>query len=428
MPVTVIFSRPDGVEHSRVTLPDQGQGGRATTLALPGSAMTGTWRAKVHTDPKANPIAQTAFLVEDFVPERLELKLEPAVQGARPRGSPASSSSPAAISTARRPPASPSKARSPSSLAKGDLPGFAGYQFGLADEQVAPVRKPLEGLPATDAEGKADIAVRLPALPKTSRPLEADVILKLRESGGRTIERTVTLPVDLQGAAHRHQAAVRRQPGRRRRARALRGDPARSRRQGRRGQGPQVGADAARPALAVVQPRRLVELRARHEHPPRRHRHGRRRARHAGQDRGQGRLGPLPPRSVSADGSGLISSMVFNAGWYADEAADSPEVLDVALDKPAYKAGDTARVKITSRMAGRALIAVHELRPRLHAGGRPAGRRRRDRRSASASDWSPGAYVTVMLYRPMDEKAKRMPCARSACAGSPSTRRRACST
>ena len=26
-----------------------------------------------------------------------------------------------------------------------------------------------------------------------------------------------------------------------------------------------------------------------------------------------------------------------------------------------------------------------------------------------SSDWSPGAYVTVMLYRPMDEKAKRMP-------------------
>src|SRR6185503_18119843 len=56
------------------------------------------------------------------------------------------------------------------------------------------------GLPATDAEGKADIAVQLPSLPKTSRPLEADVILKLRESGGRTIERTVTLPVDLKTA------------------------------------------------------------------------------------------------------------------------------------------------------------------------------------------------------------------------------------
>ena len=76
MPVTLIFSRPDGVEHSRVALTDQGLGGRAHQLALAGSAMTGTWRAKVHTDPKAGPIAQAAFLVEDFVPERLELKLE----------------------------------------------------------------------------------------------------------------------------------------------------------------------------------------------------------------------------------------------------------------------------------------------------------------------------------------------------------------
>ena len=59
VPVTVIFSRPDGVEHSRVALTDQGLGGRATSLMLASSAMTGTWRAKVHTDPKASPIAQT---------------------------------------------------------------------------------------------------------------------------------------------------------------------------------------------------------------------------------------------------------------------------------------------------------------------------------------------------------------------------------
>ena len=59
-----------------MALTDQGLGGRATSLTLASSAMTGTWRAKVHIDPKASPIAQTAFLVEDFVPERLELKLE----------------------------------------------------------------------------------------------------------------------------------------------------------------------------------------------------------------------------------------------------------------------------------------------------------------------------------------------------------------
>ena len=77
IPLTFVFSRPDGVEHKRLTIADQGLGGRSTALALPPSAMSGTWRVRVHTEPKAGAIAQAAFLVEDFVPERLDLKLEP---------------------------------------------------------------------------------------------------------------------------------------------------------------------------------------------------------------------------------------------------------------------------------------------------------------------------------------------------------------
>src|SRR5262249_12040967 len=98
----------------------------------------------------------------------------------------------------------------------------------------------------------------------------------------------------------------------------------------------------------------------------------------------------------TTDSTGLvISSIVFSAGYYADEAADSPEVLDVALDKPAYKAGDTARLKVTSRMAGHALIAVMSSglastqEVDLPAGGGEVPIRVSD-------DWSPGAYVTVM--------------------------------
>jgi uncharacterized protein YfaS (alpha-2-macroglobulin family) len=63
------------------------------------------------------------------------------------------------------------------------------------------MRKPLEKLPATDAQGKADITIDLPPIAKTSRPLQADVILRLRESGGRSIERTVSLPVDMKVAS-----------------------------------------------------------------------------------------------------------------------------------------------------------------------------------------------------------------------------------
>src|SRR5262249_55325560 len=59
-----------------------------------------------------------------------------------------------------------------------------------------------------------------------------------------------------------------------------------------------------------------------------------------------------------SDATGLISSTVFTSGFWAEEGTDSPETLDVALDKPSYRVGDIARVKITSRMAGRAMISV----------------------------------------------------------------------
>ena len=408
IPVTLIFARPDGVEHARVALTDQGQGGRATTLALPGSAMTGTWRVKVHTDPKSSPIAQAAFLVEDFVPERLELKLEPAVQALSPQ-------EPGIVKLSGRylygPPANSLAVEGEIAvrLAKGDLAGFAGYRFGLADEQVAPVRKPLENLPATDAEGKASIAVQLPALPKTSRPLEADVILKLRESGGRTIERTVTLPVDLkaprigirplfannqapEGEAARFEAILLGADGKPADARGLKWELLRLdqrwqwySRDGSWNFEPVTHTRRVATGTADAAPGAPAKIEAR-------------------LDWGRYRL-----EVSTADSSGLvISSLVFSAGYYADEAADSPEVLDVALDKPSYRIGDTARLKVTTRMAGRALVAVMSSglastqEVDLPAGGGELPIKVSD-------DWNPGAYVTVTLYRPMDEKARRMP-------------------
>ena len=407
VPVTLIVSRPDGVEHARVALPDQGQGGRAMTLALAGSAMTGTWRVRVHIDPKAAAIAQVAFLVEDFVPERLDLKLEPAVEALSPR-------EPGSIRLAGRylygPPAAglAIEGEIAVKLAKGDMPGFAGYKFGLADEQVAPVRKPLEGLPTTDANGKADIAVLLPVLPSTARPLEADVILKLREWGGRTIERTVTLPVDLksarigikplikggqaeQGEAARFEAIVVGADGTPVEAKGLKWE---LRRLESRWQW--YSRDGAWNFESVTSTRRIASGTA---------------------DASAGAPAKIETKvdwgryrlEVStADGSGIISSVVFSAGYYAEESADSPEVLDVALDKLAYKPGETARVKIASRVAGRALIAVmgsglaNTQEVDVPAGGSEIPLRVSD-------EWSPGAYVAVMLFRPMDEKSKRMP-------------------
>src|SRR5262249_33309955 len=293
-------------------------------------------------------------------------------------------------------------------LSRGDLPGFAGYRFGLADELVAPVRKPLEGLPATDASGKADIAVLLPALPSTARPLEGDVIVRLSESGGRTIERTVTLPVDLKSARIRIKPLFKG-------GQAEQGEAACFEAIVLGAEGKPVDAKGLKWELRQVENRRQWYSRDgawNFESVIHTHRVA----------SGTVDASPETPANIevkvdwgryrlevsTADGSGLISSVVFSAGYYAEEAADSPEVLDVALDKPGYKVGETARLKVTSRVAGRALITVMSAglanmqEVELPAGGGEVPIRVSD-------DWSPGAYVTVMLYRPMDEKAKRMP-------------------
>ena len=83
-------------------------------------------------------------------------------------------------------------------VAKSEL-GFAGYQFGLADEEVEPVQQPLEDLPATDAAGKARFAVSLDKVPASTHPLEAQIAVRMAEPGGRAVEHTIALPVTASG-------------------------------------------------------------------------------------------------------------------------------------------------------------------------------------------------------------------------------------
>ena len=62
---------------------------------------------------------------------------------------------------------------------------------------------------------------------------------------------------------------------------------------------------------------------------------------------------------TSTDASGPASSVIFSAGWYTTgDAVDSPEQLDVALDKATYKTGETAKLRIASKLGGKALITV----------------------------------------------------------------------
>src|ERR1700680_3139123 len=78
VPLTLILLRPDGVEDRRASLARGEIGGYSLDLPMLSGVMTGTWRARAYTDPKRPPVGEASFLVEDYVPDRIEFDLKTA--------------------------------------------------------------------------------------------------------------------------------------------------------------------------------------------------------------------------------------------------------------------------------------------------------------------------------------------------------------
>ena len=111
---------------------------------------------------------------------------------------------------------------------------------------------------------------------------------------------------------------------------------------------------------------------------------------------------------ASDDRSIPPTSVTFDAGFYADASADTPDLLEIALDKSEFAAGDTMNVAVTARTAGKVTINV--------VGDRLLATQTVDVQAGAAripvkvgNDWGSGAYVVATLRRPLDEAASRMP-------------------
>lgn len=406
LPATLVLTRPDGVEHRRQLLPDQGLGGRTLSYPLPATAMTGTWRARIYSDPKGQPLSQTSFLVEDFVPERLSLKLDPltqtlvvnesgkvAVDGRYLYGPPAAELDLEGEILVKPAPG---------------LAGFPGYQFGVADERITPVRRPLEDLGKTDADGKAQVAFQLPPLQRTARPLEADIRLRLREPGGRAIERSVTLPVSL-GEPRIGARALFKDGA------VAEGDTAELDVILLGADGKPVPQASFKWQLSRLDQRWLWYQRD-----------GQwsfeavtsaRKLQTGTSDGADGRPARIALETkwgryrldITSDAApGALTSITFRSGWYQAENTESPEQLEVALDKASYKAGETAKLRIVSRDAGKALVAVLS-NGLLSAQQVDVPKGGTEVAIPVKQEWLPGAYVTATLYRTLDERARRMP-------------------
>ena len=73
---------------------------------------------------------------------------------------------------------------------------FKGYCFGLADEQEGEAtRMPLTGLPLIGDDGKATFPVTIDQAPSTTRFVNAAVTVRMREAGGRAVERSLDIAI-----------------------------------------------------------------------------------------------------------------------------------------------------------------------------------------------------------------------------------------
>ncbi|MGC1358638.1 MAG: alpha-2-macroglobulin [Xanthobacteraceae bacterium] len=406
VPLTIVVERPDGVEFRRALVADQGLGGHGLTLPLPASAATGTWHARAFTDPKRPAIGETSFLVEDYVPDRIEFDLTSSAGHI-------SQQSPAKVEVSGRflygaPAADLDLEGEVTVAAAKERSGFAGYQFGLADEALEPVRQTLTDLPTTDAQGKANFPVSLEKTSSSTRPLEAQVTVRMSEPGGRAVEHSITLPVTPGG----NMIGVKPQFS---------------------GRSLADGGNAAFDVVTVapngttVAQRglrfELLRIETRYQFY-KRDGNWHYEAVKTTKRVADGSIDTTAdkPARISApvnfgryrlevstgDPNGPVTSVMFDAGFYVDASAETPDMLELALDKPEYQAGDVMTVSVTARSAGRLAVNV--------VGDKLLANQSADVQAGQAQvkltvgpDWGAGAYIVVTLRRPLDAPAERMP-------------------
>jgi uncharacterized protein YfaS (alpha-2-macroglobulin family) len=406
VPLTLVVERPDGVEYRRAVVADQGLGGRSLNVPIISTAATGTWRVRAYTDPKGSPIGETTFMVEDYVADRVEFDLTTAA-AAMPRNGAAQVNLDGHFLYGA--PASNLELTGEVTIAAAkERPGFAGYSFGLADDEVTAVRQDLEDLPNTDASGKATFPVKLDAIPSTSRPLEAQITVNMAESGGRAVERKLTLPI----AADAPAIGVKPAFAGRSLADGVNADfdVVLVAADGK----PMARSGLRYELLRVETSYQWYRQNGQWDFEPVKRTE---RVANGTLDAVTGKPArlSLPVKwgryrleVSSPEANGAITSLSFDAGFYAESSADTPDLLEVALDKTDYKSGDYMNVAVTAATAGRLTVNVFT--------DRMVASQSQDVKAGAAQvklsvgkDWGTGAYLVATLRRPLDAAAQRMP-------------------
>lgn len=400
LPLTAILTRSDGVEYSRMVLEETGAGGFVWQMPLGANVPRGTWRLAVHADPDAQPLASRTLLVEDFLPERIDVELS-LPEGAQPLD---------------RPAVLDLQADYLFGAPAGDLPiegewvlrpvatleAFPGYRFGRYDDRPDQMRYSLPGGQRTDAIGAARIELSFPEIDGLPHPWTMSVTARVTEGSGRPVERQITRPIDPSGTLIGIRPLFD-------------------------GTLPE-GTDAQFHLIAVgaeAQPVRwtLNRVERRYQWYTQ---NGRwnwepvtTRTRIANGDAVLGAdpveisapadWGRYELRVESTEGRYTASSVSFRAGWYGGgDDVGTPDLLEVSLDAESYDVGDEARLRVVPRSGGLVLIRVMSNRL-IHQELVTIGDDPDTFPLAVTEEWGNGAYVAATLLRPLEGLPAQIP-------------------
>ncbi|MEH6776455.1 MAG: MG2 domain-containing protein, partial [Cereibacter changlensis] len=192
LPLTAVLTRPDGVEYARALAEDGGAGGHVFDLPIADTAPRGVWRLEVLADLEAEALASQTFLVEDFLPERIDFALALSQPEVRLEDSPELTLDARYLFGA---PGADLGIEGEVLLreAKG-LAAFPGYRFGRHDEPFNAQMVSFGG-ERTDDAGTATVALALPEVTDPARPLEMQVTARVTEGSGRPVERQLVQPI-----------------------------------------------------------------------------------------------------------------------------------------------------------------------------------------------------------------------------------------
>ncbi|MCW1918216.1 alpha-2-macroglobulin family protein [Rhodobacter sp. KR11] len=402
LPLTAILIRPDGVEYVRAVAEDAGAGGHVFDFPVAGAAPRGQWRMDVYSDLDAPALASKTFLVEDFLPERIDFTLTAGEEALR-IGDTAQVGVEARYLFGAVGADLAIEGELLLQRAEG-LAGWDGYRFGRWDSDFSTQVTSFAD-ERTDEAGKAMVSVALPSVEDPGIPLQALVAVRVAEGSGRPVERRLTQPLMPSAAMIGVKPLFDQVVAENSEARfSLVG----------------VGTDGKAAALKASWSLTRIETDYQwyqtegswYWEPVTRR-----------EKVGGGEVDLSAATDIAApvtwgeyelavsrtDGEKALTTVSFYAGWYGSGAGtDTPDALTLSLDKPAYAVGETANLRIEPKAAGRALVTVlsngviSTLEQDVVAGENVIP-------VPVTDDWGTGAYVTATVLRPMDVAAGRNP-------------------